>query len=218
MGVRYSGLSSSPGKCLWTGYADLCITGTVCGWDILTCALVGLFVDGICWPVHQWDCLWAGYADLCISGTVCVQDTLTYASVKLFVDGICWLVHQWDCLWTGYADLCIRGTVCVQDTLTYASVRLCGRDMLTCASVGLFVDRICWPVHQWDSYRKVAVCSFLYVLQLTSVVCLILCNSVNPTRTLNSHRNDHIVQDWWNVQRVHAQIVCKVWRNSFADA
>ena len=46
--VRYSGLSSSTGNCLWTGYADLCNSGAVCGQDTLTCASVGLFVDRIC--------------------------------------------------------------------------------------------------------------------------------------------------------------------------
>jgi len=45
--VKYSGLSSSPGNCLQKGYADLCINGTVCGQDTLTCATVGLFVDRI---------------------------------------------------------------------------------------------------------------------------------------------------------------------------
>jgi len=47
-GVRYSGLSSSQGNCLQTGYADLCISETVCGQDMLTCAEVGLLVDRIC--------------------------------------------------------------------------------------------------------------------------------------------------------------------------
>jgi hypothetical protein len=47
--------------CLWTGYADLCISGTVCGQDMLTCASMGLFVERI----------------------------VTCASVGLFVDRIC---------------------------------------------------------------------------------------------------------------------------------
>jgi hypothetical protein len=47
-GTKYSGLSSSTGNCLWTGYADLCISGTVCGQDKLTCASVRLYVDRIC--------------------------------------------------------------------------------------------------------------------------------------------------------------------------
>jgi len=59
-GVSYSGLSSSPGNCLWTGYADLCTSGTICGQRTLICSSVGLFVDRICWSVHQWDCLWTG--------------------------------------------------------------------------------------------------------------------------------------------------------------
>jgi len=143
------------------GYDDLCNSGAVCGQDTLTCASVGLFVDRIrwpvhqwdclwtdmltcatvglsvdrkCWPVHQWDCLWTGYADVCISGTVCGRDTLTCASVRLFVEWICWCVHQWDCLWTGYTDLCISGTVC---------------------------DWMRWPLHQWDSYLNAGINVFL---------------------------------------------------------
>jgi len=53
-------------------------------------------------------------------------------------------VQKQECLWTGYSDLCISGTVCGQDMLTCASVGLfVDRIMLTCESVELLVDRIC---------------------------------------------------------------------------
>jgi len=47
-GMRYSGLSSSTGKCVWRGYDDLCRSRTACGQDMVTCATAGLFVDRVC--------------------------------------------------------------------------------------------------------------------------------------------------------------------------
>ena len=275
-GMRYSGLSSSTGNCLWTGYTDCASMGLFvdrihwlvhqqnCLWTgYADCASVELFMDRICWLLHQWNCLWTGYTDcasvelfmdrilwLCISGTVYGQDTLTVhqwnclwtgytdcASVELFVDRVHWLcisgtvcgqdtltVHQWDCLWTRYAD-CINGTVRGQDMLTvrqwdclwtgYAECingTVCGQDTLTCTSVGLLSRRT------WCFFK----CCNMFILICDAwgfnCTCLIFCNLADPIRILNSCRNDHIVQDWWNVLMVHTQIVYKFSRNSFACA
>jgi len=62
-GMRYSGLISSTGNCLQTGYDDLCRSRTACGQDMLTCASVRQRGDR--------------------------EDMLTCASLGLFLDRIC---------------------------------------------------------------------------------------------------------------------------------